>query len=45
MTCFEKLRFESSKKEASSLDQINMTKNQLEYDRKNFTPMNLNVRT
>ena len=31
--------------EASLLDRIKMTKNRLEFDQKNFTPMNLNVRT
>ena len=31
--------------EASALDQINMTKNQLEDDRKNFTPTNLYIGT
>ena len=29
--------------EASSLDRINTTKNQLEFDRKNFTPMKLTL--
>ena len=31
--------------EASLLDQINMTESWLDYDQKNFTPQNLNVRT
>ena len=31
--------------EASSLDQINMTENWVEYDQKNFTPTNLNIGT
>ena len=31
--------------EASSLDQIKMTKNRLEFDQKNFTPMNVNIGT
>ena len=31
--------------EASYFDQINMTKNWLEYDRKKFTPTNMNVGT
>ena len=31
--------------EASSLDRINMTKDQLEYDWKKFTPTNLNIGT
>ena len=31
--------------EASYFDQINMTENQLEYDRKNITPTNMNVGT
>ena len=31
--------------EASYFDRINMTKNGLEYDRKKFTPMNMNVGT
>ena len=31
--------------EASSLDRINMTKNRLEFDQKNFTPKNVNIGT
>ena len=31
--------------EASSHDQIKMTKFQLDYDQKFFTPMNLNIET
>ena len=31
--------------EASYFDRINMTKNGLEYDRKKFTPKNVNVGT
>ena len=31
--------------EGSLLDQIKMTKNQLEFDRKKLTPKNLNVGT
>ena len=33
------------KNQTSYFDRINMTKNWLEYDRKKFTPMNMNVGT
>ena len=44
-TIFLFLFFNSNFCEASSLDQIKMTKFWLEHDRKNFTPMNLNIGT
>ena len=44
MADLQYLKIKGMIKEASSLDQINMTEFCLDYDQKIFTPTNLNIR-
>ena len=44
-SAYNKNTYIIDKYEASYFDQINMTKNELEFDKKQFTPTNVNIGT